>query len=245
MKRVLIVGAGSAIAQAASRIFAVRGDALCLAGRNLAALEAIAADLRVRGAKLVQVQILDVNDIAAHAALLASTEQVLGGLDTVLIAHGTLSDQHACENSVDLTIRELTTNGVSVVALVTLIANRFEGQGCGAIAVISSVAGERGRRSNYVYGSAKALVTAFLSGLRQRLRRSGVAVITLKPGFVDTPMTAALPKGVLWASPQRVAQGIVKAIDHSAAVAYLPFFWRPIMFMIRAVPETLFQRLRL
>jgi decaprenylphospho-beta-D-erythro-pentofuranosid-2-ulose 2-reductase len=245
MKRVLIVGAGSAIAQAASRIFAVRGDALCLAGRNLAALEAIAADLRVRGAKLVQVQILDVNDIAAHAALLASTEQVLGGLDTVLIAHGTLSDQHACENSVDLTIRELTTNGVSVVALVTLIASRFERQRSGTIAVISSVAGDRGRRSNYVYGSAKALVTAFLSGLRQRLRESGVAVITIKPGFVDTPMTANFPKGILWASPQQVAQGIVKAIDHAAAVAYLPFFWRPIMFVIRAIPETIFQRLKL
>jgi decaprenylphospho-beta-D-erythro-pentofuranosid-2-ulose 2-reductase len=245
MKRVLIVGAGSAIAQAASRIFAARGDALCLVGRNLAALEAIAADLRVRGANLVHVEILDANDFSAHGPLLVAAEQVLGGLDIVLIAHGTLSDQHACENSVDLTIRELTTNGVSVVALLTRIATLFEGQHSGAIAVISSVAGDRGRQSNYVYGSAKALVTAFLSGLRQRLRKSGVAVITIKPGFVDTPMTAAFPKGVLWASPQQVAQGIVKAIDRSTAVAYLPFFWRPIMLIIRAIPETIFQRMTL
>ncbi|HTC53613.1 MAG TPA: SDR family oxidoreductase [Steroidobacteraceae bacterium] len=245
MKRVLIVGAGSAIAQAAGRIFAARGDALCLAGRNRPALEAIAADLRVRGAKLVHVETLDLNAIQAHGPLLSNSEQALGGLDTVLIAHGTLSDQPACEHSVDLTIRELTTNGVSVVALLTLIANRFERQRSGAIAVISSVAGDRGRRSNYVYGSAKALVTAFLSGLRQRLRKSAVAVITIKPGFVDTPMTAAFPKGLLWASPQHVARGIVKAIDRSATVAYLPSFWGPVMLMIRAIPEAIFQRLNL
>jgi decaprenylphospho-beta-D-erythro-pentofuranosid-2-ulose 2-reductase len=245
VKKVLIVGAGSAIAQAVSRIFAARGAALCLAGRNSAALAAIAADLRVRGASLVHVETLDANDLAAHGPLLATTEQVLGGLDMVLIAHGTLPDQRACEDSVDLTLLELTTNGVSVVALVTLIANRFERQRAGTIAVISSVAGDRGRQSNYVYGSAKALVTAYLSGLRQRLRKSGVAVITLKPGFVATPMTAAFPKGALWASPQRVARGIVTAIDHSATVAYLPFFWRPIMFVIRAIPETIFQRLKL
>jgi decaprenylphospho-beta-D-erythro-pentofuranosid-2-ulose 2-reductase len=245
MRKVLIIGAGSAIAQAVSRIFAARGAALCLAGRNLAALEAIAADLRVRGAKVVHIETLDANDLAAHEPMLARTEQVLGGLDTVLVAHGTLSDQHACEQSVELTIRELTTNGVSVVALVTRIAARFEQNRSGAIAVISSVAGDRGRQSNYVYGSAKALVTSFLSGLRQRLRKSGVAVITIKPGFVDTPMTAALPKGALWAKPQQVAQGIVKAIDHSTPVAYLPFFWRPIMFIIRAIPETIFQRLKL
>jgi decaprenylphospho-beta-D-erythro-pentofuranosid-2-ulose 2-reductase len=245
VRKVLIIGAGSAIAQAAARILAARGDALCLAGRNLMQLEAVAADLRVRGAKVVHVEGLDVNALAAHAAMLANAEQALGGLDTVLIAHGTLSDQQACENCVDLTLRELTTNGLSVVALLTLIANRFERQRSGTIAVISSVAADRGRRSNYVYGSAKALVTTFASGLRQRLRKSEVAVITIKPGFVDTPMTAAFPKGILWASPHRVAQGLVKAIDYSSAVVYLPFFWRPIMFVIRAIPETLFQRLNL
>jgi short-subunit dehydrogenase len=111
--------------------------------------------------------------------------------------------------------------------------------------VISSVAGDRGRQSNYVYGSAKALVTAFLSGLRQRLWKSGVAVITIKPGFVDTPMTAAFRKGFLWAKPRQVAAGIVRAIDRSTAVAYLPAFWRPIMFLIRMIPERLFRRLAL
>jgi decaprenylphospho-beta-D-erythro-pentofuranosid-2-ulose 2-reductase len=245
LRKVLIIGAGSAIAQSVSRIFAARGDALCLVGRNSAALDAIAADLAVRGAKAVHVANMDVNDFAAHEPMLASAEQALGGLDTVLIAHGTLPDQSACELSIDLTLQELATNGVSVVALATRIGNRFEHQRAGTIVVISSVAGDRGRQSNYVYGSAKALVTVFLSGLRQRLRKSGVAVITIKPGFVDTPMTAAFPKGALWATPQQVAAGIVKAIDRSTAVVYLPAFWRPIMFIIRAIPETLFQRLKL
>lgn len=245
MRKILIIGAGSAIAQAVSRIFAARGDALCLVGRNPAALEAIAADLRVRGAAAVHVAIMDVNDFAAHEPLLAKAEQDLGGLDTVLIAHGTLPDQSACEQSTELLLRELTTNGVSVAALAARIGSRFEQRRAGTIAVISSVAGDRGRQSNYVYGSAKALVTAFLSGLRQRLHKSGVAVITIKPGFVDTPMTAAFPKGALWAKPQQVALGIVKAIDRSAAVVYLPAFWRPVMFMIRAIPETLFLRLKL
>ncbi len=245
MRKILIIGAGSAIAQAVSRLFAARGDALCLVGRNAAALEAIAADLTVRGAKSVHAITMDVNDFAAHEPMLAKAEQALDGLDTVLIAHGTLCDQKACEQSTELMLQELATNGVSVVALATRIGTRFEQRRAGTIAVISSVAGDRGRQSNYVYGGAKALVSAFLSGLRQRLHKSGVAVITIKPGFVDTPMTAAFPKGALWAQPPQVAQGIVAAIDRSTPVVYLPAFWRPIMYIIRAIPEALFQRLKL
>jgi short-subunit dehydrogenase len=245
MRKVLIVGATSAIAEAAARIFAERGDALFLVGRNSAALETIAADLRVRGAKDVGVETLDANDLDAHDPMLDRAEQFLGGMDTVLIAYGTLSDQKACERSAALTVKEIGNNAVSVAALLTSIAVRFEQRRAGSIAVISSVAGDRGRQSNYVYGSSKALVTAFLSGLRQRLYKSGVAVITIEPGFVDTPMTAALRKGFLWAKPQQVAAGIVRAIDRSRAVVYLPGFWRPIMFIIRAIPETLFRRLSL
>jgi short-subunit dehydrogenase len=177
--------------------------------------------------------------------MLARATQTLAGLDTVLIAYGTLSDQKACEGSAQLTVQELTTNAISIAALLTLVAQQFERRKSGTIAVISSVAGERGRASNYVYGSAKALVTAFTSGMRQRLSKSGVAVITIKPGFVDTPMTAAFPKGPLWAKPQTVAAGIVRAMDRSAAVVYLPFFWRPLMAVIRAIPERLFGRLTL
>jgi short-subunit dehydrogenase len=245
MKKVLIVGATSAIAEATARLFAQRGDALFLTGRRADALETIATDLVVRGAAKVGTATLDANDFSAHERVLDEAERLLGGLDTVLIAYGTLSDQAACETSPQLTAHELTSNGLSVATLLMRIAARFEAQRNGTIAVISSVAGDRGRQSNYVYGSAKALVTAFTSGLRQRLAKSGVAVITIKPGFVDTPMTAAFRKGLLWAKPQQVAAGILRAIDRSATVVYLPAFWRPIMLIIRAVPEGLFRRLTL
>jgi hypothetical protein len=245
MRRILIVGAGSAIAVAVARIFAERGDAIFLVGRNPDILGSIAADLKVRGASAIGMEVMDAGNLSAHAAMLDRCEQSLGGLDTVLIAYGTLSDQKACESSAELTALELHTNAVSVAALLTPIAARFEQRRSGTIAVISSVAGDRGRQSNYVYGSAKALITAFLSGLRQRLYKAGVSVITIKPGFVDSPMTAAFRKNLLWAKPRRVAQGIVRSIDRSSTVAYLPSFWRPIMFIIRAIPEAAFRRLTL
>jgi hypothetical protein len=193
VKKVLIVGATSAIAEATARMLAQRGDALYLVARNEARLAAIASDLSVRGSPRVGTEVLDANDLAAHEAMLTRAETFLAGCDTVLIAHGTLSDQKACENSVELTVQEINTNALSVVALLTRIANRLAQRRSGTIAVISSVAGDRGRGSNYVYGSAKAMVTAFLSGLRQRLGKVGVNVVTIKPGFVDTPMTAAFP----------------------------------------------------
>jgi short-subunit dehydrogenase len=239
------MGATSAIAQSTARLLAARADSLYLVGRRADALEAIAADLKVRGAPQVGFEVLDANDLPSLPAMLARATQALAGLDTVLIAHGTLSDQKACEASGELTVQELTTNAISTVVLLTTVAQQFEQHGAGTIAVISSVAGDRGRASNYVYGSAKAMVTAFLSGLRQRLSKCGVSVITIKPGFVDTPMTAAFPKGALWAQPQAVAAGIVRAIDRSATVVYLPAFWRPIMMIIRAIPERIFSRITL
>jgi decaprenylphospho-beta-D-erythro-pentofuranosid-2-ulose 2-reductase len=246
MKKILVIGAGSAIAESTARVFAQRGDALFLVGRKADVLESMCADLRVRGAKTAALHVMDANEFNDHEAMLNVAESALGGLDTVLIAHGTLSDQKACEASVEQTLRELNTNGVSVVALLTRIAARFEQRRAGTIVVISSVAGDRGRQSNYVYGSAKALVTAFTSGLRQRLYPLGVTVITVKPGFVDTPMTAAFPKGALWARPQQIAKGIVRAVDRgSASVLYLPAFWRLIMLIIRSIPEAVFRRLKL
>lgn len=239
------MGATSAIAQSTARLLAARGDSLYLVGRRADTLEAIAADLKVRGAPQVGFEVLDANDLPSLPVMLTRATQALGGLDTVLIAHGTLSNQKACEASPELTVQELTTNAISTVVLLTAVAQQFEQHKAGTIVVISSVAGDRGRASNYVYGSAKALVTAFLSGLRQRLSKCGVTVITIKPGFVDTPMTAAFPKGALWAKPQTVASGIVRAIDRSAAVVYLPGFWWPIMLIIRAIPERIFSRLTL
>jgi len=245
MRKILIIGATSAIAEATARLWADSGDQLFLVARNQDKLEAIAADLRLKGAQKVAVYAMDANHYTAHTTMLDTAEQALNGLDTVLIAHGTLSDQPACQHSVELTLQEISTNALSVVALLTEIANRFEQQKKGTIAVISSVAGDRGRQSNYVYGGAKALVSAFTSGLRQRLYKSGVSVITIKPGFVDTPMTAEFKKGLLWASTDSLAKYIVKACNKKSNVVYAPFFWCYIMLIIKHIPEVIFKRLSL
>ena len=245
MQRILIIGATSAIAEATARLWAARGDALCLVGRRADRLDVIAADLRVRGAAVVGSFVMDACDIAAHVAMLEAAERAIGGLDVALIAHGSLPDQKACETSVELTLREIEINGLSVVALATRLGEKFEAQGRGSLAVIGSVAGDRGRQSNYVYGAAKGMVSLFLQGLRNRLARKGVQVLTIKPGFVDTPMTAAFSKGALWAKPAGIAGGIVRAIDRKSDEVYLPGFWYLIMALIRHIPERVFKRLSL
>jgi short-subunit dehydrogenase len=245
MRRILIVGATSAIAEATAREFARRGDAFYLAGRDPRRLQAIADDLKVRGAQAVAIGAFDARSLAGYPALVDAAEQALGGLDTALIAHGTLSDQAACEASVEQMAEEFAINALSVMGLCTVLGNRFAARGAGVIAVISSVAGDRGRQSNYVYGAAKAAVTAFTSGLRQRLHPKGVRVVTVKPGFVDTPMTAAFPKGPLWASPASVGRSIARAMIRGTPVLYVPWFWRPIMAIIKAIPEFVFRGLRL
>ena len=245
MRHILIIGATSAIAEATARNFAQDGDRLYLAARNPERLAAVANDLKTRGATQVETVAMDANDTARHAALIAQAEAALEGLDTILIAHGTLSDQKACEASFEETLEELQTNCLSVISLLTLVANRFEEQKHGTIAVISSVAGDRGRQSNYVYGTAKAAVSTFLQGLRNRLYRSGVTVITIKPGFVDTPMTAGFRKGPLWVSPEQVGKGIYRAIQRKSGVIYLPWFWKFIMVGIRLMPERLFKKMKL
>ena len=245
MKRVLIIGASSAIAEAAARLWAVQGASLFLVARKAERLQAIAADLSVRGAAKVGTQVMDATDVAAHAAMLDAALVELGGIDIALIAHGTLPDQKACEASVELTLKEIDNNGLSVIALATRLANLLETQGSGCIAVISSVAGDRGRQSNYVYGAAKGMVTRFLQGLRNRLAKKGVQVLTIKPGFVDTPMTAAFKKGALWAQPDDVARGILAAIEKGKNEVYLPGFWWLIMAIIRHIPEPIFKKLSL
>jgi short-subunit dehydrogenase len=245
MRRILILGGTSAIAEATAREFAKRGDALYLVGRSAPRLAAIADDLKIRGASHAASTSVDLRDLATHAALIREATMSLGGLDTVLIAYGTLSDQAACEQSVERMLEELQTNAISVMSLCTLLANQFESQGRGVIGVISSVAGDRGRKSNYVYGSAKAAISAFTSGMRQRLYRKGVFVVTIKPGFVDTPMTASFKKGALWASSGTVGRQIARGLMRGTPVLYTPGFWRLIMFIIRSIPEFVFRRLAL
>jgi decaprenylphospho-beta-D-erythro-pentofuranosid-2-ulose 2-reductase len=245
LKRLLIIGASSAIAEATAREFAKRGTAMFLVGRSTQRLQAIADDLKIRGAGQVATFQLDVRNFSDYQGMLDRAIEALGGLDGALIAHGTLSDQLESERSVETMLDEFQVNALSVMALCTLLANRFSAQKQGVIAVISSVAGDRGRQSNYVYGSAKAAVTAFSSGLRQRMAKHGVYVVTIKPGFVDTPMTAAFKKGMAWATPASVAKEISRAMIKGTPVIYTPGFWRPIMWVIRAMPEFLFKRLSL
>ena len=245
MQRILIIGANSGMAEAAARIWAKRGDRLFLLGRSVERLEALSADLSIRGAQMAGHAIFDATALDHHADILEKSVHLLGGLDIALIAHGTLSDQHLAQLDMGYALKELNINGISVVSLSTILANAFEAQGHGTLAVISSVAGERGRQSNYVYGSAKALVTVFTQGLRNRLQRQGVHVCTLKPGFVATAMTAGLKQGPLFASVDTAGRCIVTAIDKKKNVAYVPGFWALIMFVIRSIPENIFKKLKL
>jgi decaprenylphospho-beta-D-erythro-pentofuranosid-2-ulose 2-reductase len=245
MMNVLILGATSAIAQETAKCFARDGASLFLVARNADKLAAVANDLKVRGAKRVDTYLLDFVELEKHQTMLETAIATLGSLDMLLIAHGTLGNQQRCQQSVDETMKELMNNALSVIALLTISANYFEQQRRGCIAVINSVAGDRGRPSNYVYGAAKAAVNTFLQGLRARLAKSGVAVVTIKLGFVDTPMTANMKKNLLFASPRYVGEGIYRAMLKRKEVIYLPWFWYPIMAIIRAIPERIFKRLPL
>lgn len=244
MKNILIVGATSAIATACARLWASEQASFFLVARNEEKLEQVAADLQARGASLVQTYSLDMNEMAKHQDMLANAFSTMDKVDICLIAHGTLPDQNACQQDVDLALQEFSSNGLSVIALLTSLANRMEAQRSGTIAVISSVAGDRGRPSNYLYGTAKAAVTTFCEGLRSRLFKAGVHVITIKPGFVDTPMTRDLnlPK-VLIATPEQVASSILHAARKRKDYLYTPIYWQGIMLIIRSIPSRMFKRL--
>jgi decaprenylphospho-beta-D-erythro-pentofuranosid-2-ulose 2-reductase len=243
--RVLIVGATSAIAYEVARLYAEDGASLFLVARSDEKLSTIGDDLRVRGAAAVHTWVLDVTQLDRHSEAVSAAVSALGGLDRVLIAHGTLPDQRRCEQNVGETLDAFNVNCTSVISLLTLLANQFEAQRKGCIAVIASVAADRGRQSNYVYGAAKGALDVFLQGLRNRLHPAGVSVVTVKPGFVDTPMTADLPKNFLYADPRRVGRRIHRAMERGTAVVYTPWFWRPIMAAVRSIPEPVFKRLRL
>ncbi len=246
VKRILIIGATSAIAHACARIWVTADAEFFLVGRNATKLSQNAADLTARGARAVHTHVLDMNRLDEHQALFAACFTQMQAVDIALLAHGTLPDQAACERDPAAMAEAFHSNAVSVLAALTLLAQRMEGQGHGTIAVISSVAGDRGRPGNYVYGAAKSAVTTFCSGLRARLFKSGVRVVTIKPGFVDTPMTAGLPlPAPLVASADAVARRITASINKRRDELYAPAFWGLIMFVIRSIPTIVFKRLKL
>ena len=245
MKNILIIGASSAIAQATARLYCNEGVHFYLVGRNQEKLEIVKEDLVTRGAEKVDIDSTDPVKLEENELLLSRAAQSLGEIDLALIAHGDLPDQKQCETSAKNTVRSLTINSVSVISLATIITNLFEEQKKGVLVVLSSVAGDRGRASNYVYGAAKSSVSTFLEGLSARLQRTGVSVITIKPGFVDTPMTETFEKGLLWVKPESIAVGIKNAIEKRKTVVYLPWFWRWIMLVIKFIPDFIFRRLPL
>lgn len=187
---------------------------------------------------------LDITDTSSLVGLVQRASAALGGLGCIIFVAGQLPDQVLVNANPDNLRATLEINAISAMLVLNEAANFFEYQGQGQLVAIGSVAGDRGRATNYAYGAAKGALEIFLSGLRQRLHQSGVQVLLVKPGFVDTPMTAAFPKGPLWAAPERVARDIVRAMDRGKSVIYTPWWWRTIMLVIRLIPESLFVRLR-
>ena len=244
-KRILVLGATSGIAEACVRLWADRGDALYLVGRNVDKLAVVAADAATRGASHVGSAVANLDDTNAHAEVLAHAINSLGGLDVAFLALGVLGEQPEAEKNFAAANQILHTNFVAPVSLLTWLANYTSQRRAGTLAVLSSVAGERGRKSNYVYGSSKAGLTAFVDGLRNRIDRDGVKVMTIKPGPVKTAMTEGMKGSGKFADVDAVAASLVKAVDKGTDVVYVPGIWRVIMAVIRAIPESVFKKMNL
>jgi decaprenylphospho-beta-D-erythro-pentofuranosid-2-ulose 2-reductase len=246
---VLILGAGSAIAEAAARELAAQGASLALVARDPIRLQAMAADLKIRGAPRVTFRALDLVETEPTEALLAEVASEIGGLHAVLVAHGVLGDQGRAEADAGEAAQLIDANFTSAAVWVLASARHLEkslGRE-GVVAAIGSVAGDRGRNSNFVYGAAKAGLAVLMQGLAHRhARRGGPRGVVFKLGFVDTPMTAGLPKGgPLWATPEAIAKVIVRGLSGRRAIVYGPWFWRWIMLVIRALPQPLMAKIDL
>lgn len=246
MTRVIIIGATSAIAGCCARLWAERGALFHLVARDAARLEQVAQDLRMRGAAAASVHVADVRDRSALGAALSAALADGKPVDVALVAHGTLPDQERANRDAAYAAEAFDVNATATISAITLIVGVMEAQGAGSIAVISSVAGDRGRASNHLYGAAKGAVSLFCEGLRARLLDKGVHVLTVKPGFVDTPMTAglALPRALV-ATPEQVARDIVRGVERRRQVIYTPSWWRLIMLVIKLIPSPIFMRLKI
>jgi len=244
MRKIIILGATSGIALEVQRLLAREGRELLLVARSPQRLAEVQADLAARGAHQVLTYSADLASIQQHAAIFEFARHTLPDFDTVLLAYGSMRDQKDSETSIDILLEELQINFVSAAAILTLFAADLERRRTGCLAAITSVAGDRGRRSNYLYGSSKGALSLFLQGLRSRLHPAGVRVITVKPGPVQTPMTDHMPNSTRFADPKRVARDIVDALERrSPDVLYTPKIWRYIMTAVQQIPETIFKRL--
>ncbi len=245
-QNILIIGATSGIAEALARRYAVNGANLFLVGRSHEKLKIISGDLIARGALSVHIFVMDANDTNLIHYMADKAWSLLGSIDIALIAHGTLPDQIRAQQDISYAVAEFKTNAESFIACMLLLASRFESQRSGVIAIIGSVAGDRGRYRNYIYGAAKAAIETFSSGLRVRLFKKGVHLLLVKPGFVASSMTANLDLPVfLTVSTDKVALDILHAISKRKDVIYTPWYWNFVMLIIRWIPMPVFKRLKL
>jgi decaprenylphospho-beta-D-erythro-pentofuranosid-2-ulose 2-reductase len=244
-RKIVVLGATSKIAQEVARLWAAEGKQLLLVARHDDRLAAVGGDLCARGAAAVDCVTADLADVSTHAVLATQVAAVMPDFDTILLAYGTLGDQERAEADPEYALAELNTNFNSAVSLLMRLTPALEQRRAGCVAVISSVAGDRGRRSNYVYGSAKGALTLYLQGLRAKLFPAGVRVLTIKPGPVATPMTAHLPQTGMFAQPEAVAKAIHREIERgSREVLYVPWQWRWIMTVIRHIPESIGKKMK-
>lgn len=240
----IVLGASSSVARAFARALAERGDGVILAGRDESDLEATAADCRVRGAPLAETVFFDAFDRASHRAIARRAERAArDGPLGVLLAFGSMPEQEAMETDPDLALACIDATYCGAVSILLRLAPVLAAARSGKLIVMGSVAGDRGRLKNHIYGSAKAGLAVFTAGLRNRLGRCGVSVTTVKPGFLDTAMTWGLPGIFLAASPSAAARAMLSAADKGRDEIYFPFFWRAIMTIIRHIPEKIFKRL--
>lgn len=244
-KKIVIVGATSAIAEQCARLWAKENPSeIVLIGRNQEKLERVASDLRVRSSDTVitsiETDFLDPKQIQTLVDQIYKT----GNVDIALVAHGSLPVQEICQSDLSICREALEINAISPVLFAEAFAKHMQKTNSGALAVIGSVAGDRGRKSNYVYGAAKGLVTRYVQGLQHRLAETDVKVILIKPGPTDTPMTAHLKQsGANLAAADRVASEIVRAIQNGQRVVYTPQIWSLIMIVIRHLPHFVFKRM--
>jgi short-subunit dehydrogenase len=241
-KKILVLGATSGIAEATCRVWAEQGASLFLVARNAEKLAAVAADLRIRGASYVDTAVADLDDTEKHPELLAHAINSLTGMDVAYLAHGVLGEQAKAEADFASAEQILHTNLTAPISLLTWLANYCVQRHAGVLAVISSVAGDRGRKSNYVYGASKAGLSAYLGGLRNRIDREGVTVLTIKPGPVKTAMTATMKGSEKFADVNAVARSIAAAIEKKQDVLYVPGKWQLIMFVLTHIPEAIFKK---
>lgn len=242
---ILIIGATSAIARSISRLYAAENAKIFLLARDELLLQEAAVDLEVRGAKAVGALVYDAENTSDHSSVVDSAVQFLQSIDIALICHGNLPNQEECQSNYEMAKAAITVNGLSIISLCIAIADNFKKERKGTLAIITSVAGERGRQSNFIYGAAKSMVSTYLQGLRGSLINHNIHIIDIRPGLVDSPMTAQLNKGPLWSSPEAIAPTIVRGIGKKKHIIYAPFYWRFIMLAIHIIPEFIFKKIKI